>query len=273
MRLATIVTPSGTAAVRIDGDSAVETGHRDVGALLGERNWRDVAERADGPRHPSGSLRFAPVVPRPDKIVCVGLNYRSHIAETGRQLPEFPTLFAKFSSALIGANDDIVVPKATSALDWEAELGVVIGSPVRHASPAEAAKAIAGFTVVNDVTARDWQHRTMQWLQGKTFEATTPVGPWLVVGDDAAATFTISCDVDGQRMQHGHTSDLLFDPVHLVSYISTVVTLLPGDLIATGTPGGVGHARTPPVHLAAGSTVVTTIDGIGTCTNRCIAET
>jgi len=197
MRLATIVTSSGTRAVRIDDDGAVETGHRDVVALLGEDDWRHRAEQADGPRHRIEHLTYAPVVPHPDKIVCVGLNYRSHIEEMGRTPPEHPTLFAKFSGALIGAHDDIVVPSASTALDWEAELGVVIGTPVRHASPVDAARAIAGFTVVNDVTARDWQHRTGQWLQGKTFESTTPVGPWLVVGEDPAATFTVSCDVAG----------------------------------------------------------------------------
>jgi acylpyruvate hydrolase len=184
--------------------------------------------------------------------------------------PEHPTLFAKYSRSLVGAYDDIVLPRVSEAVDWEAELGVVIGSPVRHATAEHARAAIAGYTVVNDITGRDWQYRTQQWLQGKTFEASTPVGPWLVTDIEASGR-AISCLVDDETVQSADTADLIFDPVALIRYISSVITLVPGDLIATGTPGGVGHARKPPRYLEPGQTVVTRINGIGECRNTCRA--
>jgi acylpyruvate hydrolase len=150
---------------------------------------------------------------------------------------------------------------------------VVLGAALRHASVEQARAAIAGYTVVNDVTARDWQYRTPQWLQGKTFEATTPVGPWLVTADPGGQpSFGLSCEVDGKLVQQSNTGDLVFDPGQLLSYISSIVTLVPGDLIATGTPGGVGHARTPPMYLGEGALLVTQIDGVGRCANRCVLE-
>jgi acylpyruvate hydrolase len=271
MRLATIRTAKGTRSVRIDDDAAVETGHSDLVDLLGEADWRTVARSAAGPRHDLEGLDYAPVVVHPEKILCAGLNYRQHILEMGRELPEFPTLFGKFSRALIGAYDDITLPSASQEMDWEAELGVVVGAPLRHATPDEARAAIAGYTVVNDITARDWQYRTLQWLQGKTFEATTPVGPWLVTDLDHSS-FAMTCEVDNDQVQQADTGDLVHDPGFLLSYISTFVTLVPGDLIATGTPGGVGHARKPARYLADGAVVKTRIEGLGECVNRCVAE-
>ena len=274
MRLATIRLPGRTAAVRIEAGHAVELSFSDVGQLLRQPGWRTAAAAAAGPVHDLADLDYAAVVPHPDKIVCVGLNYRNHILEMGRELPGYPTLFAKYSAALIGAHDDIVLPAASEAMDWEAELGVVVGKPIRRAGRDEAAAAIAGFTVVNDITARDWQYRTQQWLQGKTFEATTPVGPWLTTSEDdtGAISAPLSCEVDGELVQSADTADLVFDSAELLAYISTIITLLPGDLIATGTPGGVGHARKPPRYLADGSVVVTSIGELGECRNRCVAE-
>lgn len=212
MRLATIRTADGMRAVRLGGDRAVETGHADVGALLAEPGWRAVAEAATGPAHDRAGLDCAPVVPRPGKIVCVGVNYATHIAEMGRQTPEYPTLFAKYPEALVGAYDNVVLPAASEAMDWEAELAVVIGTPVRHVNEAGAAAAIAGYTVLNDVTARDWQYRTLQWLQGKTFEATTPFGPELVTPDEAGTGLDLTCAVDGQTVQRANTAELVFGP-------------------------------------------------------------
>lgn len=280
MRLATIRTATGTAAVRIDEQVAVEVGPSDLVELLGDPQWRQRAARATGTEHALDSLDYAPLVGRPDKVVCVGLNYRQHILEMGHDLPDHPTLFAKYRAALIGAHDDIVLPAVSPAMDFEAELGVVIGQRLRYGDPTSAAAAIAGWTVVNDVTARDWQNRTAQWLQGKTFEATTPVGPWLEVAEPPASGATstavpswpLSCTVNGEPMQRADTSDLVFSPVDLVAYVSQVVTLEPGDLIATGTPGGVGHARRPPRYLADGDVVVTRIDGVGELRNTCRAE-
>jgi acylpyruvate hydrolase len=214
---------------------------------------------------------FAPVVPRPSKILCVGLNYRNHILEMGRELPSHPTLFAKFAPSLIGAYDDIILPSVSETVDWEAELAVVVGAPLRHATPEQARDAIAGYTVLNDVTARDWQFRTTQWLQGKTFADTTPVGPYLVT-DLPDSDFELVGLVDGEQVQVAQTGDLVFDPPTLLSYISDIIPLEPGDLIATGTPGGVGHARKPARYLSDGSVLTTRIEGIGECVNVCRPE-
>lgn len=274
MRLATIRTAAGTAAVRLQADGAVHLGAPDVGALLADESWRERAATGSGETFPLDGLDYAPLVPRPEKIFCVGLNYRNHIEEMGHDLPEYPTLFAKYAPTLIGAFDDIILPAVSEMTDWEVELGVVIGSHVRHADAAEAEAAIAGYTVVNDISARDYQGRTSQYLQGKCFEATTPVGPCLVTLDEpgAAGSHALRCAVDGDTVQASDTSQLLFGPVDLVRYISDIVTLAPGDLIATGTPGGVGHARKPPRYLRDGEVVTTTVDGIGECRNHCRQE-
>jgi acylpyruvate hydrolase len=273
MQLATIRIDDTTRAVRRDGDDAVELPAPDVGDVLARPDWRTWAAEADGPTHAAATLDYAPLIPRPDKVICVGLNYRNHIVETGRELPDHPTLFAKFRSTLIGAHDEIVLPQVSSDVDWEAELAVIIGGRFRHADEATATAAIAGYSVLNDVSVRDYQYRTLQWLQGKMFEHTTPLGPWLVTPDESPGPGrAITCDVNGERMQDADTSDLVFDPVSLVAYISSIITLEPGDVIATGTPGGVGAARTPPRFLTGGDVVVTTIEGIGECRNVCRAE-
>jgi acylpyruvate hydrolase len=275
VRLATIRAGGGrTVAVRLEGGTAVELGVPDVRAVLEQPGWRAWAAALDGPRHPAARLGHAPLVPTPSKILCVGLNYRSHILEMGRDLPAHPTLFAKFADTLMGAHDDLALPAVSDEVDWEAELGVVVGARVRRASAEEAAAAIAGYTVLNDVSMRDWQWRTAQWLSGKAFEASTPVGPWLVTPDevDDAADLALRCEVDGEVMQSSRTSDLLFRPADLVAYISQITTLRPGDLIATGTPGGVGAARTPRVFLAPGQVLRTVIEGIGECVNVCVTE-
>jgi acylpyruvate hydrolase len=274
MRLATLRTPSGTRAVRVEDDRLIDLGYADLGALLADPQWRDLAANRGGDALPADGADFAPVVPRPGKIFCVGLNYRNHILEMGRTLPEHPTLFAKYSSALIGARDDIVLPRVSQQVDWEAELAVIIGAPARHVSVDDAPTAIAGYSICNDVSVRDYQNRTLQWLQGKTFESSTPLGPELVTLDelDARAGLDVTCTVDGEEMQRATTSDLVFDPATLVSYMSEIFTLQPGDVISTGTPGGVGHARTPPRYLRDGSVVVTRIEGIGECRNRCRVE-
>lgn len=276
MRLATQRTAKGTRAVRVDGDRYVDLGVPDVGALLREPGWREQAESAAGAETPAEEADLAPVVPSPGKIVCVGLNYRNHILEMGRELPQHPALFAKYAEALIGPGDDIALPPESDAVDWEAELALVVGRSVRRADDDEAAAAIAGFTVLNDVTARDWQFRTPQWLQGKTFEATTPVGPVLVTPDELPGgvrpSLRMTASVDDEQVQETGTDDLVFDPVALVRYVSSIVTLQPGDLIATGTPGGVGHARTPPRYLTDGCRLVTEIEGIGRLDNRARRE-
>jgi acylpyruvate hydrolase len=267
VKLATLRLPRRTAAARIDGEHAVEVGAPDVGMLLAQPRWREIAAAADGARHPLSTADLAPVVPVPGKIICVGLNYRDHILEMGRELPEYPTVFAKFAEALIGPYDDIELPAVSQAMDWEAELAVIVGAEARNVSPEEAAAAIAGYSVFNDVTARDYQNRTPQWLQGKTFEATTPFGPFLVTPDEVSGAMTMQCEVDGEVVQQADTADLVFSPAELISYLSRILTLRPGDVIATGTPGGVGHAMKPPRYLGDGSKVVTRIAGVGELVN------
>ncbi|MFE5212185.1 fumarylacetoacetate hydrolase family protein [Streptomyces sp. NPDC056600] len=276
MKLATLRTGGTTQAVRLDGDSLVELGFPDVGALLAQDDWQALAASAAGDRHPVDGADFAPVVPAPTKVVCVGLNYRNHIQEMGRDLPQHPTLFAKFADSLIGAGDDIQRPAETEEFDWEVELALVVGRKVRRATGEEAEQAVAGFTVLNDITCRDWQFRTREWLQGKMWDSSTPVGPYLVTPDELPGgvrpVLDVTLTVDGEVMQSDNTGDLLFDPVALVEYVSTIVRLNPGDIIATGTPGGVGHARKPARYLTGGESVVTEIAGLGRLANRIVRE-
>jgi acylpyruvate hydrolase len=272
MRFATIRTGGTTTAARLDGDVLIPLAAADVGELLAAGG--SVPDREGAELVPAATADFAPVVPQPQKIICAGLNYRTHIAETGREMPEYPTLFAKFADTLMGANDDLVLPAVSDRVDWEVELAVIIGRPVYRASTEEAAAAIGGYATLNDVSMRDWQRRTLQWLAGKMFEHTTPVGPYLVTPDevDDARDLAISCEVDDVVMQSSRTSDLLFSPAEIIAYASQAITLRPGDLIATGTTGGVGDARKPPVYLKPGNVLRTSIEGLGECLNQCVAE-
>jgi 2-keto-4-pentenoate hydratase/2-oxohepta-3-ene-1,7-dioic acid hydratase in catechol pathway len=281
VKLATIRGFDGaTYAVRLDsgddGGRLVDLGSPDVSSLLADPGGLNRAADAQGLTYPAEGADFAPVVPRPSKVICVGLNYRNHIQEMGRELPEYPTLFAKFADCLIGARDPIGRPQETDQFDWEVELAVVIGKPVRRATTSEAESAIAGFTALNDITCRDWQFRTREWLQGKVWDRSTPIGPYLVTPDELPGgvrpQLDITLAVDGDTMQKDTTADLLFDPVDLVQYVSTVIRLNPGDIIATGTPGGVGQARKPPRFLAVGNTVTAEIQGIGRLENRIVAD-
>ncbi|MFI6949979.1 fumarylacetoacetate hydrolase family protein [Streptomyces sp. NPDC050422] len=279
MKLATLRTDGTTKAVRVDGDVLIDLGVPDVGTLLGRDDWAEYAAAATAENAGTYTVEgaeYAPVVPQPSKVICVGLNYRTHITEMGRDLPEHPTLFAKFADSLIGAGDDILRPDETEQFDWEVELAVVIGKRVRRVRGEDAEQAIAGFTVLNDITCRDWQFRTREWLQGKMWDSSTPVGPCLVTPDELSGGVRPALDVrltvDGEVMQSDSTADLLFDPVALVEYVSTITRLNPGDIIATGTPGGVGHARKPGRYLVGGESVVAEIDGLGRLENRVVKE-
>jgi acylpyruvate hydrolase len=277
VKLATLRLGARTSAARIEESAgeAVEVSAANVGALLAQPDWPQIAAGAAGTRHGLAELDYAPLVPRPGKVICVGQNYRAHIAEQGLQPPPYPTLFAKFASALAGARDHIVLPLSSSRVDWEVELAVVVGWPSHRATEAEALTAVAGYAVINDVSMRDWQYRTSQFLQGKTFDKATPFGPWLVTRDDPSVDesgMQISCQLDGEVVQDGNSSDLLFGVSALVSYISHAMTLGPGDVIATGTPGGSGHWRRPPRYLRDGSVLVSRISGLGECRNVCRSE-
>jgi len=266
MRLVTMRTGNGTRAGRLDGDTVTELPFDDVKAVLASGpDWAATAARATGATRALAGADLAPVVPRPEKIICIGQNYLKHIQEMGAEQPKYPTLFAKYTRTLIGPRDDIVLPAASDNVDWEVELAIVIGRETRHVSEGEA---------LGDVSVRDWQRRTGQFLQGKTFERTTPVGPALVTLDEAGdgSDLTLRCEVDGQVMQDSRTSDLLFKPAELIAYISTIITLDPGDIIATGTPSGVGAGRKPPVFLKPGQTVRAVVEGVGELVNTCVKE-
>jgi acylpyruvate hydrolase len=273
VKLATARFDGATAAVRIDGDEAVSLPHPSLGELLASGpDWKERAARADGARRPLAGLEFDVPVAAPEKVICAGLNYRDHVLESGRELPEYPTLFAKFGRCLIGARDEIAIPSNSERVDWEGELAAVIGAPLRHADADQARTGIAGYTVANDVSMRDWQVRTSERLQGKAFEASTPVGPWIVTGDevDDAADLSLTCIVDGTVMQDGSTADMIFGPAELAAYISSFITLMPGDLLLTGTPQGIGAVRKPPIYLEPGKVVETRIEGVGELVNACV---
>lgn len=274
MKLATIRTAEGNQAARLEGDELIALPAPDVRALLAHPDGSVIAA-VDGPRIPVSEADFAPVVVNPQRIVCVGLNYANHIIEMGRELPQYPTIFSKFPDALTGAFDDIPRPPETEAFDWEVELAVIIGEGGRRLTGAAAEAAIAGFATLNDVTVRDWQYRSVEWTQGKAWEGQTPLGPYLVTPDEVGGlrpVLRVTTTVDGEIMQDNSTDQLVFDPVALVEYISTFTRLQPGDVIATGTPGGVGHARKPPLYLKAGSVLETEVEGLGRQRNRIVDE-
>ena len=211
---------------------------------------------------------------RPPKILAVGLNYKDHIAETGRDTPEFPMIFNKQSTAVTGPTDVIHLPRVSDKLDYEGELGVVIGRRCRHVPKNRAAEVIVGYTIVNDVSVRDWQRRVPTFTMGKSFDTHCPLGPCIVTADEIGDPHGLELQtwVNGETRQHSNTRELLFDCFDLVEHLSTAFTLEPGDIISTGTPGGVGAAMKPPQFLKAGDVVKISIAKIGTLENQVIAE-
>jgi 2-keto-4-pentenoate hydratase/2-oxohepta-3-ene-1,7-dioic acid hydratase in catechol pathway len=213
-------------------------------------------------------------IERPGKIVCVGLNYRDHAEEQGAPLPEAPLLFAKWQNALIGPGEPILIPPVVTKCDYEAELGVVIGTRVRNVSLDNALDSVAGYTCVNDVSARDLQFADGQWTRGKSPDTFCPVGPRLVPRDDVPdpQQLAIRAVLNGETMQESSTSNMIFGVAALIAYITRTITLEPGDLIATGTPAGVGAFRTPPVFMQPGDEITIEVEGIGKLTNPVAAE-
>jgi acylpyruvate hydrolase len=282
MRLATIRKDSRTFAAALSAAGAHPVldaaGHRfrDVGALLGSpAPWREQAQIAlagDAEAFADGDLR-RPIL-EPGAVFAVGLNYASHIREMGRELPSAPTLFSMLPRALTDPYARIELPPAApERVDYEGELGVVIGAGGRDLSADHAASAVAGVCVINDVTMRDYQRRSLQWFAGKTWERSTPVGPWLTTLDDVDLDdAALEVTVDGERRQHARIDDLVFRLEELVADISTIVALRPGDIIATGTPGGVADAMDPPRYLRAGQVCEVSITGLGTLRNVFRAE-
>ncbi|MDH3701115.1 MAG: fumarylacetoacetate hydrolase family protein [Alphaproteobacteria bacterium] len=223
---------------------------------------------------PVEDVTFLPVIPDPDKIICVGLNYATHVAEGGREPPEYPMLFPRYANTQVGHGEALTRPKASERFDFEGELAFVVGKAARHVPQSEALDYVAGYACYNDGSVRDWQRHTSQFLPGKNFVGSGGFGPWLVTSDEIPdpTVMTLTTRLNGTEMQRATTDDLIFGVARLIEYISTFTELVPGDVVATGTTGGVGAYREPPVWMKAGDTVEVEISGIGTLRNTVVDE-
>jgi 2-keto-4-pentenoate hydratase/2-oxohepta-3-ene-1,7-dioic acid hydratase in catechol pathway len=282
VRLATISTQAGP-RLHVRGrsgyvDVAAETGNQEYAELAavleagqaGMDAVRAVAGR-DGREY--GQADLGPAVPAPARILCLGVNYSEHAIEGGRAVPTWPEAFVRGRDSVLGPYADLVKPALTERFDYEGELGVVIGAGGRYIPADKALDAIAGFVVLNDASAREWQRAGTQWTAGKNFEGSMPIGPEVVTTDEADMSDALLTTVlNGQVMQSARTSQMIVDIPSAVEFFSSFTRLAPGDVIATGTPGGVGFARQPPVWLTPGDVIEVTIDGLGTIRNRVVAE-
>ena len=226
------------------------------------------------PGTPQQDLRIGPCVGRVGKFICIGLNYADHAAESGLPVPTEPVVFAKWTSAICGPDDDVQIPRGSVKTDWEVELGVVIGQGGRYIEEADAMKHVAGYCVVNDVSEREWQlERGTQWDKGKGCDTFGPIGPWLVTADEVPdpQQLDLWLEVDGRRFQNGNTRTMVFNVAQIVSYLSKFMSLQPGDVISTGTPPGVGLGQKPPVYLKPGQTLRLGIQGLGVQTQKTVA--
>ncbi len=273
MKIARVAIGTQIVLVTVNDDSASRL------AIDTNESWADplrVWLESGRPTNANGVIAFSETktlapVRSPQKIVCVGLNYKDHAAEQGKDLPTAPMLFAKAPSAIIGPEDDITYAKATSTLvDYEGEVGVIIGTRAQHVSVESALDYVLGYTICNDVTARDLQKSDGQFFRAKSFDTFCPIGPWIVTADEIAdvQNLRVQTRVNGETRQDGNTSDMVFSVAEIISHASRYFTLEPGDVIATGTPAGVGAARTPPVSLVDGDTVEIEVEGIGVLRNR-----
>jgi 2,4-diketo-3-deoxy-L-fuconate hydrolase len=219
--------------------------------------------------------RIGPCVAGVGKFICIGLNYADHAAESGAAVPSEPVVFMKATSAIMGPNDDVVIPRGSEKTDWEVELGVVIGKPAKYVAEADALSHVAGYCVVNDLSERAFQlEGTGQWVKGKSADTFGPIGPWLVTADEVPdpQNLTLWLSVDGHEYQRGSTRTMVFGVAYLISYLSRFMSLQTGDIISTGTPPGVGLGQKPPKYLRAGNTIHLGIDGLGEQTQRVVAE-
>ena len=225
--------------------------------------------------HRLKNVKLLAPIPRPRKLICVGLNYRDHAKETGAEIPKVPTIFNKFPTCVIGPGENIVLPKVSKSPDYEAEFAFVIGRGGRHIAAEQWTDHVFGYTIVNDVSARDYQRATSQWLMGKTFDTFAPMGPWIVTADAISDPhdLDIQIEINGETLQDSNTRELIFRIPDLVAFLSSVFTLEPGDVVSTGTPAGVGFVRKPPRFLRPGDQVVVKIPAIGELRNPVVAET
>lgn len=266
-----VVTAGGTLDVSAFGEDFGERFFETNGvARLAE--WL-AANAATCPQVPADARLGAPFQ-RPSKIVCIGLNYSDHASETGAAIPKEPIVFFKSTSALVGPNDNLVIPRSSQKTDWEVELAIVIGKKASYVGEAEALEYVAGYCLHNDYSERAWQmERGGQWVKGKSADTFAPLGPWLATPDEIADVHQLRLwlKVNGKTMQDGNTKNLIFNVPFLVSYLSQFMTLLPGDVISTGTPAGVGLGMNPQVYLQPGDVVELGIDGLGTATQHVVA--
>jgi 2-keto-4-pentenoate hydratase/2-oxohepta-3-ene-1,7-dioic acid hydratase in catechol pathway len=283
VRLATIVTARGP-RLHVRGragyvDAAAATGNPDLADLhrvlaAGPAALDGLRRLAGQDGTPVADADFGPAVPAPPRVLCLGLNYSAHALEGGRAVPTFPDAFVRGAGSVLGPYADLVRPALTERFDYEAELGIVIGAGGRYIRASKALDAIAGFVVLNDASARDWQRAASQWTAGKNFDGSMPIGPEVVTPDEVdVSDLAISSTLNGTVMQSSRTSLMLVDVPSAVEFFSSFTRLMPGDVIATGTPAGVGFARTPPVWMRPGDVIEVTVEQVGSIRNRVVAET
>jgi len=276
MRYISFTRPDGSASYgRLDSETVYDLGVDGAPVDLKAALAAGVLESlSDGPALALADVKLLPLVPNPDKILCVGLNYATHVAETGREQKEHPAIFTRYADSLIADGDAMVRPPESVRFDYEGELAIVIGKKGRRIAPENAWDHIAGYSVINDGSIRDWQRHNIQFTPGKTWPATGPFGPALVTKDEVEdlASQRVQTRVNGELVQDQPISDQIWDIPTVVAYCSTFTDLNPGDVIATGTPGGVGDKRKPPLYLKAGDVVEVSVGVIGTLTNPVIDE-
>jgi len=280
MKLASIRVKGINIWGRVEGDEIIvpDKAFLHANPLLADAIAKDalgmLLEVRESVRIPIAEAEFVPVIPHPGRIICVGINFMPHILEMGREPPEYPWLFVRWPDSQVGHRQPLVKPFASEKYDFEGELAVIIGKPARHVRAADALNYVAGYSCFMDGSVRDWQNHGSQFTPGKNFKSSGSFGPWLVTTDEIAdpATLNLETRLNGQLMQKASLADLCFDVPALIEYCSTFTELQPGDVISTGTPGGVGFARKPPVWLQAGDTIEVAIDGIGVLQNPIVAE-
>jgi len=280
MKLATFTADGQERIGLVAGDGLIELTDLapDMAALIA--NWPTLKARIvkraaeEAPHYKLKDVHLRAPVPRPQKVMAIGLNYADHIAESGAQTPEKQIWFAKLGNAINDPYDPIQIPKASKAIDWEAEMVFVIGKRCRHVPKENAHEVIFGYTCGNDISVRDWQFHTPQWLVGKSFDTHAPIGPWIVTADEIGDPHAlgIRCLVNGEIKQNSNTKHLVFNCFDQIAYLSQAMTLFPGDMVFTGTPGGVGQSMKPPQFLKAGDTVRIEIDKIGAIEAKMVAE-
>ncbi len=276
MKLATFKTAQGASYGIVTGKGIVDLrrflGNQfpDLKSLVVGNGFSQAQQfLAEKPDYQESDITWLPVIPNPDKIFCVGLNYQDHVVETGRDNTENPAIFVRFPESQLGHKQPMIRPRESTQLDYEAEIAIIIGKPGRRISQKDSWSYVAGYSCYNDGSVRDFQRHTTQWTSGKNFSATGGFGPWMVTADEIPPNtkMTLSCRLNGERMQHATTEQMIFKIPKIIEYCSTFTTLSAGDVIVTGTPGGVGSRRTPPIWMKPGDKVEIEIDKVGILEN------